>query len=315
MQRPIVVAGDGRPARRGPPQSKELRLRSYLVVQISDVHLTADGTLPPGVRPRDNLVRALEVLDSSDMRPDVILLTGDLTNSGDPACYDDLRATVAGSSKAAEAGLVYLPGNHDERGAFRRHLLDLDGHAPVNQTYRRDGLRVIALDSVVPGQDHGVLAEEALDYLRAELATPAPDGTILALHHPPIPSPIKPMAGIALQDPARLRDVIEGSDIRLIVAGHSHHEGLGVLGTTPVWVSPAIAYRLDTTSTGAYRGYPGSAFSRIDLTADGPVVTVVQVALSIVRRGDPAASSTLPRRSRVTPYCSTIGQFCAGQDR
>jgi Icc protein len=257
-------------------------LPSYLLVQISDVHLTTSGTLPPGVRPRDNLVRALQVLESSDMRPDVLLLTGDLANSGDPQCYDDLRAIVAGSGKAAGATVIYLPGNHDERAAFRRHLLDGDGDAPVNQTRRHDGLRVIALDSVVPGQDHGVLAEEALGYLRAELATPAPDGTILALHHPPIPSPIKPMAGIALREPGRLREVIEGSDIRLIVAGHSHHEALGVLGTTPVWVSPATAYRLDTTSTETYRGYPGSAFSRIDLTPDGPVVTVVPVDLSPV---------------------------------
>jgi len=257
-------------------------LRSYLLVQISDVHLTADGTLPPGVRPRDNLIRAFDVLGSSGMRPDVILLTGDLTNAGDPACYDDLRAIVA--DRAAAAGVptvVYLPGNHDERAAFRRHLLDVDGDAPVNQTHHRDGLRIIALDSVVPGQDHGVLTEEALDYLRFELATPAPDGTIVALHHPPIPSPIKPMAGIALRDPGRLRDAIEGGDVRLIVAGHSHHESLGVLGNTPVWVSPATAYRLDTTSTEAYRGYPGSAFSRIDLTADGPVVTVVPVPLSV----------------------------------
>jgi 3',5'-cyclic AMP phosphodiesterase CpdA len=252
-------------------------LRSYLLVQISDIHLTTSGTLPPGVRPRDNLVRALGVLESSGMRPYVILLTGDLTNSGDPACYDDLRAVVGGVAKAAGATVVYLPGNHDDRAAFRRHLLDADGDAPINQTHRHDGLRVIALDSIVPAHDHGVLTDEALGYLRAELATPAPDGTILALHHPPIPSPIKPMAVIALRDPGRLRDVIEGSDVRLIVAGHNHHEALGVLGTTPVWVSPATAYRLDTISTDANRGYPGSAFSRIDLTPDGPVVTVIQV--------------------------------------
>jgi len=240
--------------------------------------LTTTGTLPPGVRPRDNLVRTLGVLESSGLRPDVILLTGDLTNAGDAACYDDLRALVAAAAFASDATVIYLPGNHDDRAAFRRHLLDRDGDAPVNQTHWRDGLRVIALDSVVPGHDHGVLDADALGYLRAELATPAPDGTIVALHHPPIPSPIKPMAGIALRDPDALRDVIDGSDVRLVVAGHSHHEALGVLGSTPVWVSPATAYRLDTTSTDAYQGYPGSAFSRIDLTPQGPVVTVIPVA-------------------------------------
>ncbi|HTU73962.1 MAG TPA: metallophosphoesterase [Trebonia sp.] len=253
-------------------------MRSYLLVQISDVHLTTSGTLPPGVRPRDNLVRAVEIMQSSGMRPDVILATGDLANSGDAACYDDLRAIMAGAARATGATVIYLPGNHDDRVAFRRHLLDADGDAPVNQTHWHDGLRIITLDSVVPGADHGALGQEALGYLRAELATPAPDGTILALHHPPIPSPIKPMAQIALREPGRLRDAIAGSDIRLILAGHSHHESLGALGATPVWVSPATAYRLDTTSTDAFRGYPGSAFSRIDLTPDGPVATVIPVA-------------------------------------
>lgn len=253
-------------------------MRSYLLVQISDIHLTVNGTLPPGVRPRDNLVRALGVLASSGIRPEVILLTGDLTNSGDADCYADLRAIVTDAAAAAGASVIYLPGNHDDRAMFRRHLLGTSGDDPIHQTLVHGGLRIIALDSVVPGQDHGVLDEQALAYLRAELATPAPDGTIVALHHPPVPSPIQPMASIGLRDPWQLREALDGSDVRLIVAGHTHHEALGVLGTTPVWVSPATAYRLDTTSTDAFRGYPGTAFSRIDLTSDGPVATVIQVA-------------------------------------
>ena len=52
------------------------------------------GTLPPGVRPRDNLLRALNALDKAGIRPDVFLLTGDLANTGDGACYDDLAAIM-----------------------------------------------------------------------------------------------------------------------------------------------------------------------------------------------------------------------------
>jgi hypothetical protein len=84
---------------------------------------------------------------------------------------------------------------------------------------------------------------------------------------------------MALRDPGRLRDAIAGSDVRLVLCGHSHHEAFGMLGATPVWVSPAIAYRLDVTSTGAFRGVPGTAFSGIRLGGrdDGPVVTVYPV--------------------------------------
>ncbi len=259
------------------------------MVQISDVHLTTTGSLPPGVRPRDNLLRGLRLLEETGLRPDVLLLTGDLADKGEGACYDDLAGIVAVAVSGSGASVICVPGNHDDRGTFRRHLLGAAdgapggatgaGGGPVNQTHWRDGLRVIALDSTVPGEDHGVLDDQTLGYLKSELQTPAPDGTVVALHHPPIPSPIRPMAEMSLCDPERLRDAIAGSDVRIVLCGHTHHAALGTLGAIPVWVSPASAYRADTTSTQVFRGVPGTAFSRIDLSDDGPTVTVIPVPL------------------------------------
>jgi Icc protein len=256
---------------------------SYLLVQLSDIHLTTSGIGPHGARTRDNLLAALREAAAAGLRPDVFLLTGDLADAGEGPCYDDLAAILTDAARASGASVVYLPGNHDDRDEFRRRLASGDGAlggpgAPVNQTHWRDGLRIIALDSTIPGEDGGALDDQTLRYLRSELATEAPDGTIVALHHPPILSPVEPMARMALRDPGRLRDAIAGSDVRLVLCGHSHHEAFGMLGATPVWVSPAIAYRLDVTSTGAFRGVPGTAFSGIRLDGeDGPVVTVYPV--------------------------------------
>lgn len=264
-------------------------MRPYLLVQLSDIHLTTSGIGPHGARTRDNLLAALREAAAAGLRPDVFLLTGDLADAGEGPCYDDLAGILADAARASgapEASVVFLPGNHDDRDEFRRRLLGDDGGdgalggpgAPVNQTHWRDGLRIIALDSTIPGEDGGALDDQTLRYLRSELATEAPDGTIVALHHPPILSPVEPMARMALRDPGRLRDAIAGSDVRLVLCGHSHHEAFGMLGATPVWVSPAIAYRLDVTSTGAFRGVPGTAFSGIRLDGeDGPVVTVYPV--------------------------------------
>ena len=77
------------------------------------------------------------------------------------------------------------------------------------------------------------------------------------------------MAEMSLCDPERLRNAVAGSDVRIVLCGHTHH----------VWVSPASAYRADTTSTQVFRGVPGTAFSRIDLSDDGPTVTVSPVPL------------------------------------
>jgi Icc protein len=265
-------------------------MRSYLLVQISDVHLTADGELRPGVRPRDNLLRGLSLLASAGLRPDVFLLTGDLADAGDSSCYDDLAAILAEAARPSGAGVVCLPGNHDDRRAFRRHLLGRadrdgsgsgsgsgDGAGPVNQVVWRDGLRIVALDSTIPGEAGGALSDQTLGYLRSELAAPAPDGTIVALHHPPIPSPVEPMSRIALREPGRLRDAIDGADVRIVLCGHYHHPALGMLGPTPVWAAPAAAYRADMTSRQVFRGLPGSAFSRLDLSGAGPLVTIIPV--------------------------------------
>lgn len=252
-------------------------MASYVVIQISDVHLTAGGSLPLGVRPRDQLTEGLRQLESAGLRPDIFLLSGDLADAGDDACYQDLAGIVGTAAARAGAEVIYLPGNHDDRGGFRRHLTAGGGTGPVNQTRWRNGLRVIALDSTVPGQAHGELADETLAFLRSELEVAAPDGTIVALHHPPLPSPIDPLTEISLRDPDRLGAAIEGSDVRLVLCGHYHHEASGMLGRTPVWVSPATAYRVDVTRTQVLAGIPGVAFSRIDLSPGGHAVSVIPV--------------------------------------
>ena len=252
-------------------------MTGYLLVQISDVHLPASGELLPGVRPRDNLLRGLRLLERTGVRPDVFLLTGDLADAGDGASYDDLAGILAGAAERADASVVYLPGNHDDRATFRRHLLGADGDGPVNQTHWRDGLRIIALDSTVPGEGYGHLGDDSLGYLRAELSRPAPAGTVLAMHHPAVRSPIAAATELRLRQAQPLRDAIAGTDVRLILCGHYHHAALGTLGAVPVWVSPATSYLADTTSARTFQPAPGAAFSRIDLTDDGPAVTVLPI--------------------------------------
>ena len=252
-------------------------MASYVVVQISDLHLTVSGSLPGGVRPRDNLLSGLRLLEAAAIRPDVYLLTGDLADTGDGECYNDLAGITAEAARRSDASVVFLPGNHDDRDAFRRHLHPGGASGPVNQTHWRGGLRIIALDSTIPGEDHGNLDDQTLGYLRSELATAAPDGTIVALHHPPLLSPIQPMARMALRHPERLREAIADSDVRIVVCGHNHHAALGMLGAIPVWDSPASAYLADTTSTEVFRGLPRAAFSRIDLNGPSTTVTMIPI--------------------------------------
>src|SRR5690606_4128246 len=132
-----------------------------------------------------NLARALDVIESSGVAPDAIVFTGDLADLGEPGVYRDLRSLVEPLAERIGARVLWVMGNHDERAAFRRGLLGEDGSAgdllrPFDRVDELDGLRVITLDTTVPGHHHGEVSDEQLDWLAAELATPAPLGTILA---------------------------------------------------------------------------------------------------------------------------------------
>ena len=255
-------------------------MTEHLLIQISDIHLTSEGLLFPGARPRENLMAGLELLAEAGLAPDMVILTGDLANTGEAACYRDLADIMDNAVGALGGKVVYLPGNHDERSAFRRHLLGQDADStPINQIHWIDGLRVVSLDSVVVGEEFGELPDDTLSFLADAIATPAPDGTVLAFHHPPIPSPVQPMARIMLRRPERLAEVVDGTDVRLILCGHNHHEALGALGGVPVWVSPSTAYRMDVLSREAVRGLPGCSLSQVDLSDGNATVSVIPVPL------------------------------------
>ena len=132
-----------------------------------------------------------------------MIFTGDLADQGEPEAYAKLRAIVDPACKALGAKVIWAMGNHDNRANFRTGLLDQTGNdAPVDHSYFINGLRVITLDTSVPGYHHGELSDAQLDWLAAELDTPAPDGTILALHHPPVPSVLDLAVLVELRDQA-----------------------------------------------------------------------------------------------------------------
>lgn len=107
------------------------------------------------------------------------------------------------------------------------------------------GLRLIVLDSTVPGYHHGELSLEQLQWLARELATPAPHGTLLALHHPPIPTPIELMGLIELDDQAAFAEVIRNTDVRGVLGGHLHYSTFSTFAGVPVSVSAASCYNVD----------------------------------------------------------------------
>ncbi|NYF16466.1 3',5'-cyclic AMP phosphodiesterase CpdA [Microbacterium sp. AK009] len=217
------------------------------VLHLSDTHLLA-GNPPLGGRydTEANLERTLEAVERLQVRPDALVFTGDLTDLGEPEAYRALREAVEPVADRLGAPLIWVAGNHDERPALRAALLDAaPTEDPVIAVHDLGGLRLVALDTSVPGWHHGDLDQGQLEWLAEVLAEPAELGTILALHHPPLPSHLPLFDILELREQDRLARAIAGTDVRLILAGHLHYSTSGSFAGVPVSVAAATCYTMN----------------------------------------------------------------------
>ncbi len=217
-----------------------------VLVHISDTHLLDGRRLFGSIDSDTPLRRLLERLVASGQQVDALVFTGDLADRAESGAYLRLRELVEPFALQLGAPVVWVMGNHDEREPFSEVLFGGPATAePQDRVCDLDGLRVIALDTSVPGYHHGELTPAQLEWLGNELASPAPKGTILALHHPPIPTPIELMGVIELQDQGALARVIEGTDVRGLLAGHLHYSTFSTFAGVPVSVCAASCYTID----------------------------------------------------------------------
>lgn len=257
----------------------------HTLIQITDPHIRAEDTTCVGqVDTFALLGSALRVVEELSPRPTAVLFTGDLADSGAPEAYRRLRELVEPLLARIGVPAVYLPGNHDGREVMREHLLgEAPNGAPLDSVSWFGDVRVVALDSTVPGFSYGMLEAAQLDWLRAELATPAPAGTVVALHHPPLPSFAPFTSSIELQNPADLTSAIAGTDVRAVLAGHTHMVGGGVVAGVPVWAGGPLATIQDPVlPQGALRGLAAPSLTRLDLYADAAVATHVPLDVEVV---------------------------------
>lgn len=254
-----------------------------ILLHLSDTHLRGPGPrLFDSVDGEASLTAALDAIETSGIAPDAIVFTGDLVDLGEAAAYDAIRALVEPFAERLGARLLWVMGNHDDRGAFREHLLDetpAEPTAPYDRVDELDGLRIVTLDTSVPGHHHGELSAAQLEWLRDVLATPAPLGTVLAMHHPPVPSVLPLAASVELRDQNRLADVLRGTDVRAIIAGHLHYSTFATFAGIPVSVASSTCYAQDlTVPVGGSRPQDGAqAYNLVHVYDDTVVHSVVPI--------------------------------------
>ena len=268
-----------------PPAPGTLR-----VLHLSDTHLTGDGALHQG---SVDTTAALEsVLARADGVPGVglVVVSGDVSEDGYAESYAAVLERVGGWAERHGAALVTVPGNHDLREGFRQvlangHVLGEGGtrlvhtmeyHPPTVPVWGRSdvaGRRIVTVDTSVPGAGYGEIDETSIERLRTVLAeAPAPHGTVLVLHHPPLPAPTALHDALRLRNPDALADAIRDSDVRVVLAGHYHHHFAGSLAGVPVLVAPGVANDTDVAGPWSEEAaFVDAGALVVDLAEDGSV--------------------------------------------
>ena len=183
--------------------------------------------------------------------------------------------------------------------------------APIDRVHWVNGLRIIALDSTVPGHHYGEVSGDQLDWLAEELSSPAPHGTILAMHHPPIPSVLDLAVMVELRDQPGLAEVIQGTDVRSIIAGHLHYSSTATFAGVPVSVASATCYTQDlNVPVGGTRARAGAqAFNLVHVYENTVLHSVVPLGqYGQVSYVSAEETATILRREgvRIAPSTATF---------
>ncbi len=213
-----------------------------LIAQITDLHMRRDDTpLSGAVVTRPYTAAAIDAVAAH--RPDAVVVTGDLTDIGTAEEYELLRAEL----DRLEPPVYVIPGNHDRHAELRAAFADhayLPETGPLNWAVDELPVRLVGLDSVVPGASHGALAPESLAWLEATLeADPRP--TVIAIHHPPFPTGIAAMDQIGCVNGADMGAIVaRHPQVERVISGHHHRPVQIRWAGTVGMIAPSVAHQV-----------------------------------------------------------------------
>ncbi|OWJ60571.1 phosphodiesterase [Paraburkholderia caledonica] len=246
-----------------------------LLAQISDLHIKRPGGLAyRRVDTAAYLARCVAALNALVPRPDAVIITGDLVDQGDPQQYEHLKTLLA----PLELPYFLLVGNHDDRAALRAAFPDRaelhSGGEFVQYAFDVGALRVIALDSLKPGQSAGTLCDARLAWLETQLDAASGKPTIVALHHPPFACGIGHMDELRLDSSASARLaalIARYPNVERVICGHVHRPMFVRFGGTIASAVPAPAHQV-----------------ALDLRDDAPSAFMMEPPAYALHRYDPA---------------------------
>lgn len=200
-----------------------------LLAQISDIHASPHST---GL---DRLGDAVGWIHG--LRPDLVVITGDLVDDG----WREGYRAVGDMLRGLDCAVHVLPGNSDCQEMMSRELPEFCAAGqPMHFSCAQAGLTFLGLDVTVPGASHGDAAPHLAWLQNALAAANAP--SMIFMHQPPVETGIALLDAMMCRKADALAEVLGGANsaVLAILCGHVHRPVSGRLGTTPVHICGSL---------------------------------------------------------------------------
>lgn len=185
------------------------KTRSRRIVHLSDLHAGSQYFVP------NLLNRAL--VEINDLAPDLVVVTGDLTNMGYRQEYREAKEYL---DRLECPRLLVVPGNHDSRNVGYVHFESLFGGR--DSTVQFGGVTVVGIDSSEPDLDNGRIGRHRYPYMREALTQDPDDFKIFALHHHLLPIPGTGRERNVVYDAGDVLEILVSCGVDLVLSGHKH---------------------------------------------------------------------------------------------
>lgn len=179
------------------------------LVQLTDLHLLAD----PKARYRGQDTRAhflAALKEAKQLKPDLLILTGDLAEDEQLATYQWLYQQLENS----HLNWQWLAGNHDQPQLMA-------SLSPADFYQQTEHWQILGLNSHLPSATQGRLDDQQLERLKTALNNTKP--LLIALHHPPVAVASQWKDKLALENSDEFWALLKNKpQAKLVIFGHVH---------------------------------------------------------------------------------------------
>jgi 3',5'-cyclic AMP phosphodiesterase CpdA len=179
-----------------------------IIVQLSDIHV--------GSQFQETIFEKV-ISEVNELKPDAVILTGDLTNEGLSKEYEKCKSLI---SRLETKKVIALPGNHDYRNTgyllFKKHF-------PFETVNDLGGdVIVITIGTARPDRDEGEVGYRQNLWLERTMKKYANKVKILAMHHHLVGIPDTGSARVEVIDAGDVLRTILATKVNLVLCGHKH---------------------------------------------------------------------------------------------